>query len=789
MAYYDIADRNGNGVIRVNYTVSQDARNNRSTVTVNSIGFYSTNWYATWFYAAGTVQIGSGSVYYGNTGTSDGCYVSGQYEEATLGSGKTMPSFTVTHDSSGNGSFAISLLAASGYSDFNLFCASSTKGNCEWSGGTSATVALPKIDRSAPTVNISASAASASSISLSASSNVNCDNWQYQVDNGSWVTFSTTNGTSASTTITGLTAGSHTVRVWARKYSNYVGGYSSSTTVDTALPTVTASISDVTSSSISVSASASVTCNIWQYRIGSGSWTTFSTTEGTSGSFTLDSLDPNTEYTITVRARKKANNLYGTAAAVSATTLGGSLLHSVADVTMDDTTPAASFVATVYGSFYHCFRIYAEDGTTLLRTLNFSSLQTGTQRTYTFNYPSATRTALLNSFPNAKTCVFKVRLDTYTDSTQGTLVGSSEMKSFTARTTAANSAPTFSAFTYQDTETETTDATGDDQTLIQSYSHLVVTATAGTGKNGGTISGYSVSIGDKSLSGNSTTLDVGAVNSSGDLTLTVTCTDSRGYATSVTKTVRVLPYSKPRFTTYTLRRRNEIDKLIQLHFSGAVSSIMPDDTEKNSVVSISFKYKLTSAAESAYVTVDLTNDADMTISGLTFTFGTDELMELDETLSYDFVFYVYDELGNLTVFEYPDILNQGTPILALRKRSSSNNRPRVGINNPTPYYELDVHGDIAQHDILIQGFVADLGEDYISNLRSGGIYTQDDATQAQTLKGYPVAKAGLLEVLANPAGMVIQRYTPYDMTAVYTRCYNSLASSPGWTNWKSHTLS
>ena len=775
-----------NGVLRVNYSYTQDAVNNRTTVTITSVQFKSTNWYGTSFYGDGTITFaGSCSVTWSNAGDVDGVYVAAQNTFYTLGS-KTYPSFTVNHNSSGVGSFSISVgpRSGSGYSNFNIFCLASTSGN--WWTTTSATISLPQIDRAAPAVSASASAASSSSISLSATANVNCDNWQYQVDGGSWVTFSTTSGTSASATITGLTAGSHTVLVWARKASNYVGGYATQLTVDTALPTVTASISDVTSSGMSVSASSNVTCDVWQYKVGSGSWTNIpNASEGTSASFTLSGLDPNTSYTITVRARKKSNSLYGTAADVSATTLGGSLLHSVANVTMDDASPAASFTATVYGSFYHVFKIYAEDGTTFLRSLLFSSLATGTQRTYTFAYPSATRADLLNTFPNAKTCVFKVVLETYTDSTQSTLVGTSEMKSFTASTTAQNSAPTFTGFTYEDTETETVDATGNNQILIQGYSHLEVAAIAGTAKNGASISGYSVSIGDKSMSGASTALDVGAVNSSGSLSLTVTCSDSRGYSTSVTQTVTVLAYTRPHFNTYTLRRRNEIDKLVQLHFTGAVSSIMPGNTERNSVVSISFKYKLTSAADSAYVTVDLTNDPDMTINGLSFSFGTDELMELNETLSYDFVFYVYDELGNLTVFEYPDILNQGTPLLAFRKRTALNNRPRIGVNNPTPVYELDVHGDIAQHDVLIQGFVAELEEEYISNLKSGGYYTQDDAAQATTLRGYPVEKAGLLEVLANPAGMVIQRYTPYDMTAVYLRCY----AGSSWSSWKSHTLS
>ena len=609
-----------------------------------------------------------------------------------------------------------------------------------------------------------------------------CLGWAYSLDGGSYVTFDSQVGTTKTYTITGVSSGSHTVRVRAAKYSNDVYGYSSTVTVDTSPPTITASVSGIGSSGFTISASSNVTCNIWDYSLDNGStWTRISTTEGTSTSVTVTGLSPNTTYNVKVRARKKSNNIYGTSSAVSVTTLGGSILHSVANVTMDDASPAASFVATVYGSFYHSFRIYDEDGTTLLRTLTFDSLATGTNKTYSFSYPSATRASLLSHFPNTKTCVFKVVLETYADSARTTLVGASGPQSFTASTTAANSSPTFTSFTYEDIESAVTAITQDNQILLQTYSHLRVTASAGTALNGSSITGYSVSIGDVSMSGTSTVLDVGAVNSSGSLTLRVTCSDSRGYSTSVDQTVTVLAYSKPRFTQFTLRRRNEIDSLVQLSLYGMISSVKPGSTELNSIVQVKFKYKQTS--DSTYTEVDITNV--ITISGLTFSYVNAELLVLDETNSFDFYFYVYDAFGNLTVLEFYYLLNQGTPLLAFRKRSQTNNRPRVGVNNPTPYYELDVHGDIAMHDVLVLGFVAELTSEYLNNLKSGGYYTQSDASNALTTHNYPVAKAGLLEILANGNGPVIQRYFPFDMAAAYARCYDGSS----WTGWKTISMS
>lgn len=783
MAYFYIEDRLGRGQLVFYYDYSQDKQNNKTYVTITDIQFCSEVGWGN-YYGDGIITIGgdtSFSVSYTNDSAS-GCTCSDAYDYHTLGS-KAYGSFWVSHDASGKGSFYVTLgpRAGTGYNDFNVFCSQGASKNAAWTGGTT-WEGLPQIDRTAPTISLTAAAASTSSISISASANVSCDIWQYSVDSGSWISFSTTNGTSASGTITGLTGGNHTVQVRARKNSNYVYGTSSSIRVDTSAPAITASVTNIGSSGFNISASSNVSCNIWDYSLDNGStWTRFSSAAGTSASVDVSGLSPNVTYNVRVRARKASNKIYGTSSNQAVTTLGGSILHSVANVVMDDASPAASFVATVYGSFYHSFRIYDEDGTTLLRTLLFNSISAGVQQTVSFTYPANTKNALLAHFPSSKTCVFKIVLETYSDSDRTTLVGASGPQSFTASTTAANSSPTFADFTYQDIEAAVTAITHDNQILLQSYSHLQVTASVGTALNGSSITGYSVSIGDVSMSSIGTSLDVGAVSSSGSLTLKVTCSDSRGYSTSVEKAVTVLPYTNPRFTQFTLRRRNEIDSLVQLSIYGMVSSVKPDNAELNSIVQVKFKYKQTS--DTTYTTIDITNA--ITINGLTFSYVNAELMVLDETNSFDFVFYIYDAFGDLTVLEYEYLLSQGTPLLAFRKRTATNNRPRVGVNNPSPYYEMDVHGDIAMHDVIVLGFVAELTTEYLNNLKQGGYYTQSDANEALTTRNYPVAKDGLLEILANRTGYVIQRYITFDMSAAYVRCYDGSS----WTSWKTITLS
>lgn len=90
---------------------------------------------------------------------------------------------------------------------------------------------LSDIDRVAPTITLSdISDITANSFKISASANANCDTWEYTLDGGkNWLSLSTSSGSSASKTVTGLTAGvTYTVQVRARRTYNHLTGTSSS---------------------------------------------------------------------------------------------------------------------------------------------------------------------------------------------------------------------------------------------------------------------------------------------------------------------------------------------------------------------------------------------------------------------------------------------------------------------------------------------------------------------------------------------------------------------------------
>lgn len=92
--------------------------------------------------------------------------------------------------------------------------------------GVSPTVTYTTLDLTPPVVSASISSVTANSCALAASANVPCNKWEYSLNGGSsWTTFSTTSGTSASTTISGLSpATTYTITVRATRSSNSVTG-------------------------------------------------------------------------------------------------------------------------------------------------------------------------------------------------------------------------------------------------------------------------------------------------------------------------------------------------------------------------------------------------------------------------------------------------------------------------------------------------------------------------------------------------------------------------------------
>ena len=463
-----------------------------------------------------------------------------------------------------------------------------------------------------------------------------------------------------------------------------IGTITASTTIDLdaldrTAPTVSCSTSNITANGFKISATSSATADIWQYSTNGGtSWTQFSTTAGTSANTTLSSLSPNTTYSVKVRARKKSNQVYGTSSAVSTKTLGGSTIGSVSTLTADAATVSISISTTVYDASYtHTLQI--KNGSTVYLSITGLTWAKGTA-TRTITLTAAQRTSLLTAMASLKSFTGTFALLTYSGTTQ---IGTTSTKTATVQTTTANSAPTMAAFTYYDGRSTTSTLTGNNQLFIQGYSYLYVTPGTATAKNNASISTYSATCNGKTVSNTTgAVINLGAVAKSGTLDVVVTVTDSRGYTASNTQKITVIAYAKPKVSSVTLRRTNDIEAEMQLTFNGTISPITIDGTQKNSLKYVQYRYKLTSATSYGAYTSILTS---VTQSGTSFSFSNLELCSLDANSSYDFHLYIRDQLNTLSALSLYFTVPQGTPLVALRKKM-------VGINTPEPEAALHVVG-------------------------------------------------------------------------------------------------
>ncbi len=549
---------------------------------------------------------------------------------------------------------------------------------------------------------------------------------------------------------------------------NEHGGTMKLTDIDRAQPTVSITTSDITASSIKVKATASTTCDRWDYSIDNGStWTNFSTTAGTTASKNITGLTPNTTYNIKVRARKKTNQVYGTSSKSSPKTLGGSVIGSVSTLTADNATAKLTLSVTVYDTSY-THKLIIKNGTTAITTISSLTLANGSN---TITLTAAQRSAILAAMASIKSFTGTFVLSTYSGSTQ---IGSDSSKTATVQTTSANSAPVFSGFTFADSNTTATAVTGDNQKLIQGISTLKVTVSAATAKNGATISSYSAVAGSTTKASTATEFTVGAVNETGTVPIIVTAVDSRGYTSSATVNVTVIPYEKIDITTATMRRINEAEDITEVTISGDITPVTIGGVNKNSLRYLYYRYKKTSDENySGYS--NLTSSTEYDDDSFIFTSEEWATLPLDSDYSYYVQFLVTDKLTSDSV---TITVPQGTPLLSFRRK-------KVGVNNRNPSGALDVVGSVVMNGFNVLGLVAALGDtEDLNNLTDGGIYTQALNANASTDRHYPRAIAGFLEVMVNPSGYILQRYTAYDNSAVYIRTrYNNT-----WYAWKSVTL-
>lgn len=520
------------------------------------------------------------------------------------------------------------------------------------------------------------------------------------------------------------------------------GSVATNTTALTNIPryaTSNQSLNSKTETTITMNWSSDATVDyIWYSSNNGSSWTGIDVTDGKSGSYTISGLTANTTYNIKTRVRRKDSQLTSDSSALSVTTYAYPYANSMPNFTIGENVtiglynPLARSV-TVY--------IVAADDSEKSGGTTASTSMSGWNSVYFQDF-------LYTSIPNAQSGTYKIKV-VYGENTTTTTGG-------TYSVNPAVCSPTISAVSYQDTNSATTSVTQNNQLIVQKNSTVRYTATGLTANNSATLSSCSVSVNGNSyamsISGTTATGGNATIDSSSNVTATVTLTDSRGLTATKDVTVQMLGWSIPT-AIITLQRHNNFYSETDINVNADYASIDGKNT-----ITIKTRYK--KATDSSYGSYVILQD------------NVTSVLNLDNNYAWDVQVLVQDAFGSAT---YNTSISRGMPIIYFDKDLSS-----VGVNCfPVNEESLEVSGTMVIRSVMTRSLLSNL-----TNL-SVNTYTKIALTGTNSFgNSLTATNDGGIEIGAGVSKILVSGRMLISSNVVgsyYIRiCANSTDTTLGW---------
>lgn len=303
--------------------------------------------------------------------------------------------------------------------------------------------------------------------------------------------------------------------------------------------------------------------------------------------------------------------------------------------------------------------------------------------------------------------------------------------------------PTFTNFTYKDTNSKVTNITGNNQVLVKGFSTLQVTISSSnkmvankhaSGKNYiATIEGLNA---NANYSTSNVTLDLGTVLDSGTKRLNVTAYDTRNLSTTAYKDIIVYDYTKP-VINVDVARLNNFDAQTVLKINGTYDKLTINESNKNSITSVEYRYREVAGEWSEWTTVNTT------ITSGKFTCN-DIVLSLDSTKSFELEVKASDKLDNNVASGTVDV---GEAIFFI-----STNKKQCYINGKQVFTGLSQ--DVNRTDL----------NDYMNDFVAG---------YGHNLTNAPTSNLNLGHLLSIPRyekeGFTTQLFSPYTTNDLYIR--------------------
>lgn len=503
-----------------------------------------------------------------------------------------------------------------------------------------------------------------SSISSTATKSASC------TINGTKYTFSGSIGGSGDKTLISKTQtvthnsdGSKTINISAEIALNItwsgvsLGTISNSGTMTlTKIPryaTVSQSLSAKTETTATIKWSSDATVDyIWWSSNNGSSWTGINVTDGTSGSYTISGLSPNTAYNIKTRVRRKDSQLTTDSSALSVTTYAYPYANSMPNFTIGSKLTIGIFNPLKRSVTVN---IIGADGSQISNDTTTGTSITGYAGDVVVN-------RLYASIPNAKSGRYQVKV------TYGSQITTKNGGTYTINENVC--LPSIGAGAYQDTDSSVIAITGNNQDIVRNQSVVRYTASGLTAQKSATIASCKVVVNGNTynltVSGTNAVGGNAKINSGTDVEAVFTVTDSRGLTASKAITVHMLDWHVPSAIIFVQRQNN-----------------FYSETDIN----VDAEYPSINGNNQVTITYEATKDGDSapSVSG-SLQDDVTSVVVLDKDFAWTIAITLVDRFGGRTTYRVG--ISRGMPIIYFDRLLSS-----VGINCfPKDEKSLEVDG-------------------------------------------------------------------------------------------------
>lgn len=483
--------------------------------------------------------------------------------------------------------------------------------------------------------------------------------------------------------------------------------------------TVTQSCTAKTETTATIKWSADSTIDyIWYSKDNGATWAGINVADGTSGTYTINGLNPNTKYNIKTRVRRKDSQLTTDSSALAVTTYAYPYANSTPSFTIGN-----KLTIGLYNPLNRSVRVNiigADDSQISDDTTSGTSI-TG------YN-GSVVVDRLYNSIPNAKSGTYRVRV-TYGSNTSTATGGK-----YTVNENAC--APSIEAVSYRDTKASVIAITDNDQQLVRNHSIVEYTATGLSAQKGATVSKCTVTVnGDTynlSISGTTATGGNATIDSGSNIEAVFTVTDSRGVTAQKSCSLIMLDWQLPS-AIITLQRQHNFYTATDLTVDAMFSSIIG----KNA---ITISYACTKDGDSTATVTGTCQDNVL------------KTIQLDNTYAWAVKVTLTDSFGGTTIYNL--YISRGMPIIYFDRLKRS-----IGVNCfPQDSESIELNGVNLEKSVMTRSLssaITDLAVNTytvipfdLSNATGGKLTATDD---------------GGIKIGANVSKIIISGMCSYDL--------------------------